>query len=34
MYYEKTKKIEERFKKAVDLLRTGQMTLNDLTKVR
>jgi len=32
MYYERTKKIEDRFKKAVDLLSGEGMTLNQVTK--
>ena len=32
MYYQRTKKIEDRFKKAADLLRGEGMTLNEATK--
>jgi len=32
MYYERTNKIEKRFKRAIELLRTGNMTLDSLAK--
>jgi Mn-dependent DtxR family transcriptional regulator len=32
MYYERSKKIEDRFKRVVDLLRAGEATLNEVTK--